>query len=87
VGRLTATVPSGATEFTVRTPTSEIVDLGTEFGVEVDEQGNSMAVVLSGRITAQQIGGKRKSNILQLFAGEQTRVIRDSTELEKSLVD
>ena len=35
-GRLVAYVPKQARGFTVDTPTAEVIDLGTEFGVEVD---------------------------------------------------
>lgn len=44
-GRLTARVGSGATGLTVMTPTANVVDLGTEFGVHVsDNQETSVAV-------------------------------------------
>ena len=49
-GRLTATVPQEAIGFTVSTPTSQIVDLGTEFEVSVKETGASDVVVRKGEI-------------------------------------
>ena len=36
--------------FSVRTPTAVVTDLGTEFGVEVNEQGEVAAHVLQGKI-------------------------------------
>ena len=44
-GRLMAQVPRAAVGFTVATPTAEVVDLGTEFGVVVDEQNTTDVVV------------------------------------------
>lgn len=49
-GRLTATVPQEAIGFTVSTPTSQVVDLGTEFEVSVKETGASDVVVKKGEI-------------------------------------
>ena len=36
--------------FTVNTPNARIVDIGTEFGVEVDEQGGTLAHVFQGEV-------------------------------------
>jgi len=52
-GSLVATVPPKATGFTVITPSSEVVDLGTEFGVSVDKQGGSEVCVLKGEVKAR----------------------------------
>lgn len=49
-GRLLASVPQEAIGFTVSTPTSRIVDLGTEFEVAVNENGESDVQVLKGEI-------------------------------------
>lgn len=49
-GRLLATVPQKAIGFTVSTPTSKIVDLGTEFEVAVNEAGESDVQVLKGEV-------------------------------------
>ncbi len=48
-GRLYATVPQGAIGFTVNTPSARIIDLGTEFGVEADFQGNTSLHVMKGK--------------------------------------
>ncbi len=53
LGRIAATVPRAARGYTVMTPTSEIVDLGTEFGVEVQPSGNSLVSVFDGKIVAR----------------------------------
>ncbi len=52
-GSLVANVPQQAVGFTVITPSSEVVDLGTEFGVAVDERGGSELCVLEGEVKAR----------------------------------
>ncbi len=49
-GRLLASVPQQAIGFTVSTPTSQVVDLGTEFEVSVNDEGQSDVQVLKGEI-------------------------------------
>lgn len=49
-GRLLASVPQQAIGFTVSTPTSIIVDLGTEFEVAVNDAGESNVQVLKGEV-------------------------------------
>jgi hypothetical protein len=48
-GRLYSIVPEQAYGFTVSTPTSKIIDLGTEFGVQCDPYGNLELHVLKGK--------------------------------------
>ena len=52
-GSLVARVPKQAIGFTVITPSSEVVDLGTEFGVAVDGSGASELCVLDGEVKAR----------------------------------
>lgn len=49
-GSLVARVPPNAIGFSVDTPSSEIVDLGTEFGVRVTDIGESQVHVLDGEV-------------------------------------
>ena len=49
-GQLVAHVPARAIGFTVATPTAEVVDLGTEFGVHVDAQGQTNVQVFEGAV-------------------------------------
>ena len=51
-GSLTATVPRPAVGFSITTPSSVVVDLGTEFGVKVNRFGHSEVHVFRGRVTA-----------------------------------
>ncbi|AQT68095.1 FecR protein [Anaerohalosphaera lusitana] len=48
-GRIYSVVPPQAQGFTVKTNNSKIVDLGTEFGVEVDSYNNTQVHVIKGR--------------------------------------
>ncbi len=52
-GRVSAVVPQSATGFMVTTPSSEIIDLGTKFGVNVDGSGNSQVHVFSGEVVTR----------------------------------
>lgn len=49
-GQLSANVPKPAIGFTVLTPTSEVVDLGTEFEVSVKDTGASDVVIRKGEV-------------------------------------
>ena len=64
-GQLVARVPRAAIGFTVLTPSSEVIDLGTEFGVSVDEAGASEVHVLDGEVKARPIQGGTFSNLLK----------------------
>lgn len=74
-GRLVAKVPQQAIGFEVITPSSEIVDLGTEFAVAVDKSGDSQVHVLEGEIKVR--GNKVLSyehlikNQGRVFSGDQ----------------
>ena len=43
--------------FSVRTPTATVTDLGTEFGVEVNEQGDTTSHVFVGQVKVASVGG------------------------------
>ena len=47
-GAITARVSNGATRFRIHTPTAEVVDLGTEFGVSVANSGETNVAVFDG---------------------------------------
>lgn len=55
VGKLAALVPQQARGFTVDTPAAEVVDLGTEFGVDVDESGRTEVHVFDGEVVSWQV--------------------------------
>ncbi len=53
-GRAVATVPQAAVGFTIHTATSEIVDYGTEFGVEVLGDNGTEVLVFKGLIELRE---------------------------------
>jgi hypothetical protein len=59
-------------QFAVRTPTAVVTDLGTEFGVEVSEQGGTVAHVFRGLVDVQPVSkaGKPQSKPIQLSANQ-----------------
>jgi hypothetical protein len=61
-GRLRARVPEGAEGFVVASPESAVVDLGTEFAVNVDADGRSRVFVFEGLAEAALLdrGGSPK---------------------------
>lgn len=54
-GRLVAHVPARATGFTVATPMVEVIDLGTEFGVQVDDARSTDVHVLRGEVEVKRV--------------------------------
>ncbi|MBU2881658.1 FecR domain-containing protein [Psychrosphaera sp. B3R10] len=52
-GKLVARVPKNAIGFRIDTPSSEIIDLGTEFGVDVNKDGESQVHVINGEVKAR----------------------------------
>jgi hypothetical protein len=49
-GSILAQMPPFAQNFTVHTPSTSVVDLGTEFGVTVDQSGDTETCVLRGHV-------------------------------------
>lgn len=71
--------------FAVRTPTAIVIDLGTEFGVEVEKSGATRSHVFQGRIELRSQKDSRGltapgelpvDHVIQLSAGESARVER-----------
>jgi Concanavalin A-like lectin/glucanases superfamily/FecR protein len=52
-GKVAAAVPRFARGYTILTPSAEVVDLGTEFGVDVDKTGASEVHVFEGDVVAR----------------------------------
>ena len=65
-GKLSAHVPEQARGFQIHSPTGRIVDLGTDFGFAVDEEGRSKVVVFQGQVDAySNRDGGRPLNLLR----------------------
>jgi hypothetical protein len=73
-GKLVAFVPKEAIGFTIQTETAAIVDLGTEFGVEVNELGVTDVQVVQGKVELrsgrQALRASSPSPIATIVAGE-----------------
>lgn len=82
-GLLTATVPPGAEGFQVDTPTAEIVDLGTVFGVELAEDGFAKVSVFDGEVEVKPTGQPEASLVK---AGESVQV-GDAATIERADLD
>ncbi len=81
-GCLVAYVPRQARGFTVGTPTAELVDLGTEFGVEVDTVGKTDVHVLQGMIEVKSLkpGSAAEHQSQRITAGQAVRISADGRQ-------
>jgi hypothetical protein len=74
-GKLRATVPPQAQGFTVRTPEIELVDRGTEFGLQVAQSGNKTEVhVFEGKVELHDAGVKHRDTMKELTTGQGVRL-------------
>jgi hypothetical protein len=74
-GSLTARVPQRARGFTVYSPRGKVVDLGTEFGLSVDESGGTAVRVFEGEVVASPgAGGASDSPGLTLHEDQSARI-------------
>ena len=75
-GKLRANVPEPARGFAVLAPSVELVDLGTEFAVEVNEAEDTEVHVFNGRVELYDAKSNRdESTRRELVAGEAVRVM------------
>lgn len=82
-GQLTAVVPDKSKGFSIRSPSTTVIDLGTEFGVHVDKKGVTNVEVFKGRVEVIWIDradfpAERKT----LGEGEAVRVAIDGSGIE-----
>jgi hypothetical protein len=79
-GKLIASVPHKAVGFVISTPSAQIVDLGTEFGVEVGTSGDTDVHVIRGAVEVDRIQSTTTNNLSstkkRLVAGNAVRVNR-----------
>jgi hypothetical protein len=62
--------------FTVRTPTAVVIDLGTEFGVEVDRSGDCLTHVFQGKVEVRTARDHQPVSRLVLAASESAKAQR-----------
>lgn len=72
-GRLYAAVPREAIGFTIKTPSSQVIDLGTEFGVRADFTGDTLLHVVKGK-TVLIAGEKSNKQTVEVTEGAAKRV-------------
>ncbi|GEM_PF-1233724 len=82
-GLLTAIVPPGAEGFQVVTPTAEVIDLGTAFGIELDDSGVAKVSVFDGEVEVRPVSNHNKRVVQE---GESVRVTKEN-EIESSEFD
>jgi len=66
LGRLTATVSDAGKGFSVLTPQATVIDLGTEFGVSVDNIGATDVVVFKGEVDVDYRNDQANSQRLRM---------------------
>jgi len=79
LGTLTAHVGKGAEGFTVETPRTTVVDLGTDFGIDVSRHGSTDVVVFNGMVDLHSNGISGLNARQRLRAGEGVRVSGEGT--------
>jgi hypothetical protein len=86
-GRIVARVPPTATGFVVDTPKARVVDLGTEFGVFVDPDRETIVQVFAGTVVAELKNSDPSGNrSRRLVAGQTVRIDASGVvELQKVL--
>ena len=74
--------------FFVRTPAAIVTDLGTEFGVEVNEEGGVISEVFRGSVKLQPLGGNDKTQPSEIILGENESALvkksRDANDRQAS---
>lgn len=75
LGAIAARVGESGKGFTVETPTAEVVDVGTEFGIEVQPTGSTAVAVFRGRVDlAAADAAGNLDTFRPLYQGEAVRV-------------
>ena len=73
-GKIVVHVPKGAEGFRVKTAKSEVIDYGTDFGISVNEQGESKVAVFNGEVG---VGSLSTGDQTQLLTGQGVTVNRE----------
>ena len=83
VGQLKATVPAEAKGFVVDTPAARVLDLGTEFVMEVEPLGNVEIGVDVGVVQVQSHGSEKATRVL---AGQVARAHGDGITVSQGTI-
>lgn len=76
-GKIYAVVPQEAIGFTVNAPSAQIIDMGTEFGVEADTYGNTYLHMIKGK-TALIAGEKSNKIRMEVSTGFAKKISGDT---------
>ena len=80
-GKAAADAPPAAKGFTVITPSGEVIDLGTKFGVDVAPGGASEVHVFKGEVVASAGAASKKQSLKQ----DQALALEDGAEAPRAL--
>ena len=83
-GRLRVHVPPQAEGFAVLSPQVELVDLGTEFGMDVASDGSASVHVFDGKVELYESGTKRAASTRVEFTKDEGAVISAGGEIVQS---
>ena len=87
-GRLSAKIPKSAIGFKVDTPTARVLDLGTAFGVDVDEDGATEVAVFEGEVEVELPGPAESRQGKRLIThGNSVRTEAGAKEISDALYD
>lgn len=81
-GNATVRCEDGVYSFSLQTPTSTVIDLGTEFGVAVESSGVSEVHVLDGEVEVAGTADKEQQNTSFLSVGE-TMILEKNGESQR----
>lgn len=88
LGNLSAQIPESAHGFTIDLPRGKLTDLGTAFGVHIDESGETETVVFTGIIEARAIARNGMySPPLRLNQGDGARLAQRAATFEAQPID
>jgi len=78
-GAVTMSVPASAQGFTIESPTGDVIDYGTEFGMRV-EQGRAHVQVFKGEV---EVASKNLKETERLFQGHAATMTTSRIDVEK----
>jgi hypothetical protein len=82
-GKIVAAVPRTARGYTIVTPTSELVDIGTQFGVAVADSGDTELHVFDGDVVARSLVDELGTDLIHAKENEALRFDVTSAEPER----
>jgi hypothetical protein len=87
-GKLSAKVPNSAKGFQIITPKGKVVDLGTEFGMAVEEDGTTLVYVFAGNVEAHaDAGASGPARVLSVPEKQGARIDVDGVSLKPAQLE